>query len=238
MTATQPTPTGPVPTHATEEKGILHHIGFRVTRDEFQPAIDWYRNALDMEVNFQGHFHDLEVCFLVNDRANHRVVFQTHASFERDPDYARRARLEHSAFEFETIDGLLARYARLRDQGYHPYLSIDHGLTLSIYYLDPIGHGLELQCDAFGDWDESKEWMRAAAEFVANPAGILFDPDQVIEARNAGADLDELHKRIYDDGEFPPRPDQRTRLSLVSSVTPNVWDHPSWGSDHPTFGPA
>jgi len=228
--ATPPTP------RPSDEKAGLHHLAFRTTPDEFETMIDWYRNVLDMEINFRGKRHDREVCFLLNDRANHRIVMISKSDFVRDPGYARRARLDHSAFEFPTIDGLLAKYAQLRDQGIQPYLSIDHGLTISIYFRDPVGHGVELQTDAFGDWDLSREWMRAAEEFASNWSGILFDPDKVIVARNAGADLAELHRRIYTDGEFWPRPEQRKQLGTVSDVRPEVWDHATWGPDHPTFG--
>ncbi|WP_053762223.1 VOC family protein [Streptomyces sp. AS58] len=226
---------GVLPLSNANEKAAIHHIAFKVAFEEFDELIDWYRNVLDMDVNFRGKQIDLEVCFLANDRANHRLVFVTRPGIERDPTYRGRARLDHSAFEFATIDGLLEKYAALRDQGIHPYMSIDHGLTLSLYYRDPTGHGVELQTDAHGDWSSSKQWMHVASEFAANPAGILFDPDRVIEARNAGASLDELHRRIYDDGEFPPRPEQRARLQMPPEKEPYLWDHSSWGPDHPTF---
>ncbi|MGY4783263.1 VOC family protein [Rhodococcus opacus] len=229
--------TRPVPLSESHERAVVHHIAFRLTPDEFEETIEWYRNVLDMEVNFRGKQRDSEVCFLANDRANHRIVFVAHASFVRDQDYHGRARLDHTAFEFPTLDGVLEKYAGLRDQGIHPYLSIDHGLTISLYYRDPTGHGVELQTDALGNWDLSKQWMHAAEEFATNPAGILFDPDLIIEARNAGATLEELHRRIYDDGEFAPRPDQRARMHVPADREPYVWDHKSWGPDHRTFGP-
>ena len=232
---TAPTANLPTP-RPSEERAGLHHLAFRTTPAELQPMIDWYRNTLDMEVNFRGRRYDREVCFLLNDRANHRIVMIAKDDWVREPEYVRRARLDHSAFEFPTIDGLLAKYANLRDQDIHPYLAIDHGLTISIYFRDPVGHGLELQTDVFGDWDASREWMRVAEEFASNWSGILFDPDKVIAARNAGADLAELHERLYHDGEFWPRPEQRRLLGQVSTIRREIWDHRSWGHEHPTFG--
>ncbi|WP_432041881.1 VOC family protein [Streptomyces cadmiisoli] len=225
-----------VPVNTVQERAVVHHLAFKVTTDEFDAMIAWYQDVLDMEVNFRGYQRESEVCFLSNDEANHRLVFVTNPAFTRDAEYGGRARLDHSAFEFPTVDGLLTKYAYLRDHGIHPYLSIDHGLTISFYYRDPVGHGVEIQTDALGDWQLSREWIRAADEFATNPAGILFDPDRVIDARNRGAGLEELHRRIYVQGEFAPRPDQRQRMH-VHVDGPYVWDHSSWGPDHPTFGP-
>jgi catechol-2,3-dioxygenase len=33
-----------------------------------------------------------------------------------------------------------------------PQACLDHGMTLSFYYVDPDGNAVELQCDVFGDW--------------------------------------------------------------------------------------
>jgi len=33
--------------------------------------------------------------------------------------------------------------------------ALDHGMTISLYYLDPDGNLLELQVDSFGDWAAS-----------------------------------------------------------------------------------
>ena len=122
----------------------FHHAFIKTTRlDEMK---QWYGLVLGLEPNFEWEAG----AFMTNDDANHRVVFVTNPALEPDPQ-TPHARLNHTAYEFPTVNGLLAKYARLRDQEIYPYMSIDHGLTLSIYYMDPNGYGIELQADSFAE---------------------------------------------------------------------------------------
>jgi catechol 2,3-dioxygenase len=43
-------------------------------------------------------------------------------------------------------------YIRLRNHGALPFLTLDHGMTMSVYHQDPDGNGFEIQVDGFGDW--------------------------------------------------------------------------------------
>jgi catechol 2,3-dioxygenase len=45
--------------------------------------------------------------------------------------------------------------------------------------------------------------MLHAPEFAADPIGMPVDPDLAVAARDAGADVDEVHRRAYA-GEFKP----------------------------------
>ena len=76
-----------------------------------------------------------------------------------------------SAFEYDDIDAWLATYERLKAHGIVPHMVVDHGMTLSMYYLDPDGNSVELQVDNFGDWGRSSAFVRDAPEFAANPIG-------------------------------------------------------------------
>ena len=76
-------------------------------------------------------------------------------------------------------------------------------MTMSMYYQDPEGNGVEIQFDTFGSWTKSKEWMWASQEFSANPIGEYFDPEQLVAARNAGLDAAEIHRRARA-GEYVP----------------------------------
>ncbi len=107
------------------------------------------------------------------------------------------------AFEDPDIDGLLSTYERLKDQGIRPHACLDHGLTTSLYYVDPDGNSVELQADDFGDWAASSEWMRTAPEFQTNPIGVNVDPELLIAAWQEGTNTEELHRRGFS-GEFDP----------------------------------
>ena len=92
---------------------------------------------------------------------------------------------------------------RLAEEGVRPFLNLDHGMTMSMYYQDPEGNGVEIQVDGFGDWAKGKEWMWASEEFGENPIGVFFDPERLVEARKQGLAFEEIHRRARA-GEYEP----------------------------------
>ncbi|MDQ6945370.1 MAG: VOC family protein [Actinomycetota bacterium] len=178
-------------------KPALHHVTFKTKR--LDEMIEWYGNVVGMVPNFR----DSIAAWMTNDEANHRVALLGMPGVEDDPTRIPHAGMHHSAFEYSSIDQLLETYERLKADGIIPHAALDHGLTTSLYYVDPDGNSVELQVDNFGDWRASSEWMRTAPEFKANPIGVQVDPEQLVSARREGADAAELHRRGYA-GEFDP----------------------------------
>jgi catechol 2,3-dioxygenase len=76
-------------------------------------------------------------------------------------------------------------------------------MTFSYYYADPDGNTVELQCDVFGDWSKSKEWMQSSPEFSQDPLGRFVDPDQVAADRAQGTGFDEIHQKAMAGGYAP-----------------------------------
>jgi catechol 2,3-dioxygenase len=181
----------------TTANPVLHHVTLKTTRLEEMSA--WYRTTVGLVPNHYGPFG----AWLTNDSANHRVALLVAPGLDDDPGKVAHNGMHHLAFEYPDIDGLLSTYDRLKDEGITPHACLDHGLTTSLYYIDPDGNSVELQADNFGSWDDSSEWMRTAPEFQTNPIGINTDPDQLLEAWKAGADQAELHRRSFS-GEFDP----------------------------------
>jgi catechol 2,3-dioxygenase len=50
-----------------------------------------------------------------------------------DPDKRRHTRVQHVAFEYETLDDLLGTYAQLKGLGIVPVLAADEGSQTSFY---------------------------------------------------------------------------------------------------------
>jgi catechol-2,3-dioxygenase len=175
----------------------LHHINFKTNR--LDEMIDWYGTVVGSTLihRFEGG------AWLTNDEANHRIALLAVPGLIDDPDKIAHTGLHHTAFEFGSMDELFDTYVRLKGEGIMPHMCLDHGMTMSFYYVDPDGHSLELQYDEFGDWAKSKEFMVHAPEFAADPIGMPVDPDAAVAAREAGADADEIHRRAYA-GEFKP----------------------------------
>lgn len=190
---------------STSANPVLHHVTLKTTR--LQEMADWYHNAVGLEPNHYGPFG----AWLTNDAANHRVALLVAPGLDDDPDKIAHTGMHHLAFEYADIGGLLSTYERLKGQGIMPHACLDHGLTTSLYYVDPDGNSVELQVDNFGDWNASSEWMRTAPEFKTNPIGINTDPDMLLDAWKSGADAAEIHRRSFA-GEFDPRTPLDLRL--------------------------
>jgi catechol 2,3-dioxygenase len=188
-------------------QATIHHVNLKTTR--LQEMIEWYKLVVGAEVIFEFP----GVAFLSNDSANHRVALITHPTFVDDEDKIRRTGLHHVAFEYGSLDDLLATFLRLKSAGIAPGGCLDHGMTFSFYYFDPDGNAVELQVDTFGDWAASTRFMRSDPRFAADPIGTPFDPDTVVAARRAGATPTELFERAYA-GEFPPTQGFDLRLPL------------------------
>jgi catechol-2,3-dioxygenase len=187
---------------------VLHHVNLKTPR--LQEMVNWYAVVAGCEVTFlyEGG------AWLTNDEANHRLALLASPLIEDDPDRFHHAGMHHLAFEHESVDALLDNYVRLQDELVAtPHMCLDHGMTISFYYVDPDGNSVEMQADWFGDWSKSKQFMREAPEFKADPIGTFLDPDKVVAARREGASLDDLHARAYG-GEFVPaaQPDFRVAL--------------------------
>src|SRR3984893_9575814 len=184
----------------TTIRPTFHHFNLKTTR--LQELIDWYTTVVGAEVTFK----DATGAWLTNDAANHRIALLCFPGFVDDPDRETRTGMHHSAFEYDSFAELSDSYLRLRDAGIEPDICIDHGMTLSYYYKDPDGNRVELQCDVFGNWARSSDWMRTSEDFHANPIGVFVDPVRIGAAAASGESLAAIHRRAMA-GEFgPPQP--------------------------------
>jgi catechol-2,3-dioxygenase len=166
----------------------------------------WYGQVLGMTINHRsaapagaaGRRPFSAVAFIGNDEVHHRLALFEVPGVAGDPDKARHIRLQHIAFEYQTIDDLLGTYARLKSLGILPVMAADEGMGTSFYYVDPDQNNVEININNYGN-----EWT--ATEHMKNsPFGrALVDPDKMIAARKAGASPWALHERALA-GEFVP----------------------------------
>ena len=178
----------------------FHHFNLKTTR--LQEMIDWYGTVVGAQVLFQ----DAVGAWLSNDAANHRIALLAFPGFVDDPEKDTRTGLHHSAFEYASFEELNASYLRLREAGIEPAMCLDHGMTFSYYYADPDGNFVELQCDNFGDWAASSDYMRTSEAFHANPIGMFVDPAKVADAAAAGESFAGIHERAMAGDFAPPAP--------------------------------
>jgi catechol 2,3-dioxygenase len=177
----------------------LHHVTMRTSR--LEEMLAWYERLLGARVMFRNEF----AAWVSNDDANHRVAFLAVPGLSEDPRKLYHAGLHHMAFEYSGFGDLMDSYDRLSNEGVSPAFCLDHGMTVSIYYQDPEANYVELQCDCFGDWKLSREWMATSADFAANPIGVFFDPAKVLAAHRAGIDAKTLHAEMRGGKYLPHR---------------------------------
>ncbi|CPV69899.1 VOC family protein [Mycobacteroides abscessus] len=160
----------------------LAHVVLRTGR--VQEMTDWYLQLLDGKVAFANPM----IAFITYDEERHRLAFL--ATGASEPPEDRHTGLHHVAFTYSSLRGLLDNYLRLKDQGLLPFWCVNHGPTLSMYYRDPDGNQIELQIDSMTN-EETQDFITSEA-FAANPVGITFEPEALIERFNAGESFAEL----------------------------------------------
>lgn len=162
----------------------IAHVVYRTRR--FQEMIDWYRNVFGARVQFENE----QLAFLSHDEEHHRFAIANLRAFGAgdpppgDPDPQG---LDHVAFTMPDAPALLEQYARLKKDDILPYWAIHHGLTLSLYYRDPDGNGVEFQVDCFDSKAEGDAYIRGSA-FRENPIGARFDPEELLARLREGED--------------------------------------------------
>jgi len=186
----------------------LRHYG--LTTAQLEPMCRWYATVLGMSVVFASSSPlgkkapiSVSAAWVTNDKANHRIGLIAIPQLVKDAQRSTHVRLQHTAFEYKSLDELLETYVRLKKAGIAPLLSADHGPTTSMYYEDPDRNSVELFVDNFGDWEKSCDFMENSPEFAALPMGTYVDPEKILLARAAGASDADIHRRGYV-GEFAP----------------------------------
>src|ERR1700693_1438498 len=186
----------------------LHHYGLTVSNTE--AMLDWYSKVLGTSLVHHsakpaGAQTPAGACadWISNDKANHRIALITVPGLTEDAERSPHRHLQHVAFEYASVDDLLASYSRLKEIRIEPVLAADTGATTACYYLDPEHNVVELLADNFGDWDKSSEFMRTSPDFATRPLGKFVDPDAMIAARAKGLSAEEVHRKAYA-GEYPP----------------------------------
>jgi hypothetical protein len=130
--------------------------------------------------------------FLTYDGEHHRVAFVNVGDVA--PLDRRAAGIEHFAYSFASMGDLLANFLRLRGADIFPYWCINHGSTTSLYYRDPDGNQIETQADNFDTRAELVAFF-ASEVFRANPLGVQFDPDRLVELYRQGRPEAELKRQ-------------------------------------------
>lgn len=145
----------------------------------------WYRDVFDLDILVETP----RVTFGTYDEEHHRFGF---TQLPGDPPTdGRPSPLKHVAFAFASLDDLVAQYRKLKALGCLPAECVNHGPTVSFYYLDPDGNGVEFFIDRFATMEESKAYM-VSEPFQKNLFGYFIDPETVAKQYDAGVPHEEI----------------------------------------------
>lgn len=185
------------------------HVVYNTHR--YEEMIDWYLRVFEARVQHRNE----RLAFLTYDAEHHRFAF-LNLGPAPEGGLPERSGFEvgvnHLAYTWDGLGELVGTYKRLKAMGVVPFRPIRHGMTLSMYYRDPDGNGLEFQVDLM-EADLANDFMAGPA-FAANPIGEPFDPDALAARYDAGQPVDDLIFRS-DQGEAAAR----TPIAAMESAT-------------------
>ncbi|MEV2221865.1 VOC family protein [Nocardia vinacea] len=165
---------------------LLAHWVVKTARSK--EMIAWYGAVFGARVVHE----DKQIAFLVWDHESHRLALIKVPRVLRYLFPLARFRrkfygVDHLALTFGSLERLLVNYERLKKIGIRPVWSINHGPTTSLYYEDPDGIRLEFQTENFATAAATADYLAGSA-FAANPVGVEFDPDYLLERLRSGDD--------------------------------------------------
>ena len=94
---------------------------------------------------------------------------------------AKPAKFAHIVYRTRRFEEMVGWYARV----FEARVQYRNRPTLSLYYKDPDGNRIEFQVDCFATADEANAYMQGDA-FAANPIGVNFDADELVEQFRKG----------------------------------------------------
>ena len=164
----------------------LAHYVIRAKR--FPEMLAWYRQVFNLRTSFEAPV----IAFLTYDEEHHRIAF-LNTSHLPAPERLETG-IDHVAFTYASLPDLLLTYERLKGLGITPFWCINHGPTTSMYFKDPDGNQIEMQVDNYPTMAEAVGYFSSPA-FAANPIGVDYDPDALLEKLKAGESITELLKQ-------------------------------------------
>ena len=159
------------------------HIVYRTRR--FEQMLAWYQVVFDARVQYQNP----ALAFLTYDDEHHRFAFANLAVLQPDgieTDKQGLVGVDHVAYTYASLSDLFENYEQLKAKGIMPYWCVHHGMTISMYYVDPDGNQMEFQIDTFDSSEEANAFMCGPIN-AGNPIGVEYDPDDWLARIHAGA---------------------------------------------------
>lgn len=121
----------------------IGHVVLKV--HDIERSRRFYTEVLGLDI--MRELPQLKMVFLASNRRDHHEIALAevgpHAGAPRESD----AGLAHIAFRLKGEEELRAAYREFKERDVPICFTVDHGVTKSVYFLDPDGNQLEVYCD-------------------------------------------------------------------------------------------
>jgi len=144
--------------------------------------VTWYVDFLGGHITHAAK----TITFIGYDEEHHRIgIIPRHNAVPRPKDGTPVIGLGHVAFGYRDLKELATSYEQKKAAGNLPVWVVNHGMTTSMYYRDPDGNEVETQVDNFDSVKETMDFM-SRPEFLENPIGVDFDPEEFVKRVRSG----------------------------------------------------
>ncbi|MEK9683267.1 MAG: VOC family protein [Rhodospirillaceae bacterium] len=160
----------------------IHHVHI-FSDTNYEAMVEFYTwlfNAEIIRVNPNG------LTFISYDDHDHRVVIVKRKGWGTKP--GRPIGVSHLAFAYASLGELVFIYKKMKEKGYKPVWTNNHGNSTSFYYKDPDGNMVETQMDNYTtlETQQYKRYYQWSDDFLENTGDGDFDPDKMVELYESG----------------------------------------------------
>ncbi|BEI83404.1 hypothetical protein CcaverHIS002_0400080 [Cutaneotrichosporon cavernicola] len=179
-----------VPAEKLISPSSIGHFGIRTTPDKFDAMVKWH---LDF---FGGRLvlRNSKAAFIAWDHEHHRMVIVSDSAHKQIAERSTAATVYHIAFTLDSLADLATSYEQKKERGIVPHWPVNHGMSTSMYYLDPDGNEFEMQVDNFDTAQEAVDFMMTD-EYAQNPIGVDIDIVEFLQRVRSGEDEAVIKKR-------------------------------------------
>jgi catechol 2,3-dioxygenase len=121
----------------------IGHVVLKVR--DLKRSVEFYNGVLGLDVMSEAG--GLRMAFLASNRRDHHEIGLIEVGPQAELPAWSQLGLVHIAFRLRNQEDLQAAYAELKERGVPIAFTVNHGITNSVYFLDPDGHQLEVYCD-------------------------------------------------------------------------------------------
>jgi catechol 2,3-dioxygenase len=121
----------------------IGHIVLKVR--SLERSRPFYTEVLGLEV--MKELPEVKMVFLASNRRDHHEIALAEVGERAGSPKPGDVGLAHCAFRLKGMEDLVAAYREFKQRGVPISFTVNHGVTRSIYFLDPDGNQLEVYVD-------------------------------------------------------------------------------------------